>query len=232
MSIDHGAAELHAKTTPLSRIILGGQDGLVNVLGVVLGVAIAANETRIILAAGLAATFAESISMAAVVYTSEMAEKDHYLAVRTQKERAIEEESKRAVEELQNIYRAKGFSDTLVDQVAKHISQRKSLFLSTLIREGTGLSPIRTRDVALDSALVGVSAVVGSFIPLLPFFFLPIRSSIAVSLVVSTLALFAVGVYKAKRTVGKPLRSGIEIAVIGMGAALVGYGIGLLFKTQ
>src|SRR3990172_9289019 len=63
------AGEEHAQPGLLSDFILGSQDGLVNVLGVLLGVAIAAaNSTavdpfRIILAGGLAATFAESISM-------------------------------------------------------------------------------------------------------------------------------------------------------------------------
>jgi hypothetical protein len=49
----------------LSEIILGGQDGLVNVAGVILGLAAATNESRIIIAGGLAATFAESISSGA-----------------------------------------------------------------------------------------------------------------------------------------------------------------------
>ncbi|HHH41004.1 MAG TPA: VIT family protein, partial [Chloroflexi bacterium] len=62
---------LHASAgAGLAEVILGGQDGLVNVLGVILGVAAASADQRIILAAGLAATFAESVSMAAGVYTS------------------------------------------------------------------------------------------------------------------------------------------------------------------
>ena len=62
----------------LRDIILGGQDGLVNVLGVILAVASATNDVKIVLIAGLAATFAESISMAAVAYTSSKAERDYY----------------------------------------------------------------------------------------------------------------------------------------------------------
>src|SRR5437870_5142884 len=64
----------------LRDIILGGQDGLVNVLGVVLGVAAATAQLRIIMAAALAATFSESIAMAGVAYTSSLAERDYYLA--------------------------------------------------------------------------------------------------------------------------------------------------------
>src|SRR5256885_7388201 len=56
-------AEKHAQPSLLSDFILGSQDGLVNVLGVILGVAVASRDITIILAGGLAATFAESISM-------------------------------------------------------------------------------------------------------------------------------------------------------------------------
>ena len=72
--------EPHRGKFTLSDVILGGQDGLVNVLGVILGVAAASHDPRIIVAAGLAATFAGSISMGAVAYTSTVAEADHYKA--------------------------------------------------------------------------------------------------------------------------------------------------------
>jgi len=70
--------EHHLKSFNLPEIILGGQDGLVNVLGVILGVAAATVSSKIVIVAGLAATFAESISMAAVAYTSKLAEADYY----------------------------------------------------------------------------------------------------------------------------------------------------------
>src|SRR5690606_33608519 len=52
----------HRQASALSDVILGGQDGLVNVLGVILGVAAATRDPQIVLVAGLAATFAESVS--------------------------------------------------------------------------------------------------------------------------------------------------------------------------
>src|SRR5512147_1755504 len=68
----------HRQASALSDIILGGQDGLVNVLGVILGVAAATSDPRIVLVAGLAATFAESVSMGAVAYTSTLADSNLY----------------------------------------------------------------------------------------------------------------------------------------------------------
>src|SRR5512136_1684698 len=82
--------EQHKQPGLLSDFILGSQDGLVNVLGVILGVAIASQDFRIILAGGLAATFAESISMGAVAYTSTSARREFYLAELEREKREIE----------------------------------------------------------------------------------------------------------------------------------------------
>ena len=75
----------------LSDVILGGQDGLVNVLGVILGVAAASSDPRIVIAAGLAATFAESVSMGAVAYTSNLADAALYESERAREYRHIQE---------------------------------------------------------------------------------------------------------------------------------------------
>lgn len=82
----------HNNNFNLKDIILGEQDGLVNVLGVILGVAAATYEIKIIIVAGLAATFAESISMAAVAYTSTKASLSYYLAEEEREKREIKED--------------------------------------------------------------------------------------------------------------------------------------------
>src|SRR5574342_1046426 len=87
----HDHHDPHHGTFHLSDVILGGQDGLVNVLGVILGVAAATSDSRIVIAAGLAATFAESISMGAVAYTSKLAEHDHYRSEVERERREIRE---------------------------------------------------------------------------------------------------------------------------------------------
>jgi predicted membrane protein (TIGR00267 family) len=79
--------------------------------------------------------------------------------------------------------------------------------------------------------VVGFSAIVGSLIPLAPFAFLPITTSMWVSVVITALILFLVGVYKARMTVGHPGRSGLEMALIGTLSALVGFVVGMLLKV-
>ena len=107
-------AEEYKGSSNLRDIILGGQDGLVNVLGIVLGLAVASQDLRIILAGGLAATFAESVSMAAVVYTSTRAQQSFYESELTREKREIKEVPEMEVEEVREIYRKKGFSGKLL----------------------------------------------------------------------------------------------------------------------
>lgn len=151
-------------------VILGGQDGLVNVLGIVLAVATATNNARIILISGLAAAFAESISMAAVAYTSVEAGKEYY------------HKNKGNTHEFDN--------------------------------------PLR------DAIIVGLSAIIGSFIPLIAFLFWRVSSAVWIALIISTLALFITGLLKGKYTGVNPVKAGIELAVIGILAAIAGYLIG------
>lgn len=81
----------HRPTTGenLRDFILGAQDGIVNVLGLVLGVASATFDTKVVLISGLAGLFAESISMGAVAFTSSKAARDYYKKQKEKKEEAL-----------------------------------------------------------------------------------------------------------------------------------------------
>src|SRR2546427_10962774 len=81
----------HPKPTVLSDFILGSQDGIVNVLGIILGLSAATRDVRIILVATLAALGAESIAMGAVAYTSTRARRRLYLSQALQERRGVKE---------------------------------------------------------------------------------------------------------------------------------------------
>ncbi|MFZ4631697.1 MAG: VIT1/CCC1 transporter family protein [Patescibacteria group bacterium] len=217
------------KNSTLSDIILGGQDGLVNVLGVILGVAAATSSYKVIIAAGMAATFAESISMAAVALTSKMAERDHYFSELEREKREIKELPELEREEIREIYRDKGFDGALLEEIVAKITSNDEQWLKIMMKEELELTEIKNKDIYQGSFVVGFAALVGSFVPLTPFFLLPIGSAIICSLIVSAIVLLFVGIYKAKATVGSPWKTGIQMVLIGMGAALAGYYIGHLF---
>ncbi len=226
----HSRHDPHRQASGLSNVILGGQDGLVNVLGVILGVAAATQDARIVLAAGMAATFAESVAMGAVAYTSTVADQEFYESEREREHRHIENVPHLEEQEIREIYQRKGFEGELLERIVAKITEDKDVWVNVMLAEEHQLAPTTRMEAAKAAIIVGLSALIGSFIPLFPFFFVPVVTGIWFSLVVSALALFGFGAYKAKRTIGHPMKSGAEMFVIGMASAAVGYAVGLFFK--
>ena len=227
----HDHHDPHRHESRLADVILGGQDGLVNVLGVILGVAAATQDARIVIAAGLAATFAESISMGAVAYTSTLANDDLYLSEREREYRHIHLAPDVEIEEIRDIYRKKGFEGETLDKIVEVITSNPDVWVNVMMSEELQLTPPEKTNALRSALIVGVSALAGSLIPLLPFFFWTVGLSIWFSIVIAALTLFVVGIYKARVTVGRPLRSGLQMALIGTISALAGYLVGLIFKV-
>lgn len=227
----HNRKDPHQQASALSDIILGGQDGLVNVLGVILGVAAATGDTYIILVAGLAATFAESVSMGAVAYTSTIADADYYESEREREHRHIQEVPNLEREEIRSIYADKGFSGELLGRIVDTITASPEVWVAVMMSEELQLQPVDRRKALRSAIIVGIAAIVGSLIPLVPFLFVPVSTGILLAIGFSALVLFIVGAVKARMTVGHPGKSGLEMAVIGTVSALVGYAVGAVLRV-
>lgn len=229
--IHHNRTDPHKQGSGLSDFILGAQDGLVNVLGVVLGIAAATNDVRVVLVAGLATTFAESISMGAVAYTTTLADADLYQSEREREYRHIVEAPALETKEIRDIYESKGFKGDLLERIVQTITANKDVWVAVMMAEEHQLSPV-DRKTALKAAwVVGLSAIIGSLVPIAPFIFLSVATSMWTSVLFTAMVLFGIGIYKARVTVGKPMRSGLEMMVIGIVSAMAGYLVGVLLKV-
>ena len=111
------------------------------------------------------------------------------------------------------------------------ITANKDVWVAVMMAEELQLQPTDRSKATRSAIVVGFSAIIGSLIPLVPFIILPVAVSMVVAVLLSALTLFAVGAYKARATVGNPGKSGLEMAIIGTVSALVGYGVGLLFRV-
>lgn len=222
----------------LSDVILGGQDGLVNTLGVILGLAAASSDFRIIVAGGLAGAIAEAVSMGAVGYTSKVAERDFYQSKLNREKYEIDHMPEAEQQEIRDIYEKKGFKGELLEEVVRVVISDEKIWLNTMMQEELNLAPVDGKKPFRSAILIGITSFIGAIIPLIPFvvfYFLTIKfagditSASLIALAVSAVALFAVGVVKSKLTVGKWYRSGIQMLVIGILSALAGYVVGVLF---
>lgn len=227
----HESLDAHRHQSSLSDVILGGQDGLVNVLGVILGVAAATSDPRIVMAAGMAATFAESVSMGAVAYTSTQADRALYESEMEREHRHVHLVPAIERDEIRKIYKQKGFDGALLDQIVDTITANKDVWVAVMMAEELKLSPVHRGQALRSAIIVGGAAFIGSFIPLAPFVLMPVVPAMFTSVAIAAATLFAVGAYKARATVGHWGKSGVEMAVIGTLSALVGYIVGLFFQA-
>lgn len=224
--------EEHNGKVNFREFILGGQDGVVNVLGLVLGVASATNSTRIVIISGIVATVAESVSMAAVAYTSSKATKDYYEGMTQEETEYVSTKAKLESNEIRQIYYNKGFRGKILNDIVKKVTSDKKLWVETLLADKHKISKEEFKNPLKSTWVIGLATVIGSLIPLVPFFLFSVKTGIIASLLFSGLALFVVGALKAKLSIGSWKKSGLEMMVIGILAALVGYGVGLLLKVQ
>jgi predicted membrane protein (TIGR00267 family) len=99
-----------------------------------------------------------------------------------------------------------------------------------MMAEEHQLQPVNRTKAFRSAIIVGVAAIIGSLIPLVPFLFSPVTTAMILAIALSAVVLFVVGAIKARMTIGHPGKSGLEMAVIGTVSALVGYAVGALLK--
>lgn len=227
------------KNAFISSVILGGQDGIVNVLGVLLAVASATNDARIVVIAGVAAAFTESVSMLAVAYTSARADEDFYRAEEERELHEIDTMPEIEREEVRHIYFAKGFRGRHLEAIVKTITSNKDVWRDVMMQEELKMAKVDLEHARKEAGVVGVSVVLGSLFPLIPFLIalpqinlLSIGPAIYIAAFSSVAALFLAGYFKAKLTTGVPWKSGLEMSVVGGVAALLGYLVGAVMRVS
>ena len=83
-----------------------------------------------------------------------------------------------------------------------------------------------------DSLFMGISYIIGGFISVLPFFILQPAAAILPSATISITALFFIGYTKGCLAKINPLRSGLEMSLVSLTAALLGYLIGIFARNN
>ncbi len=218
-----------AGTNWLYDVILGGQDGLVNILGIILGVIAGSGSNTVLLATGFAAAITESISMGAVGYTSALSQRDFYRAQRAREEVHISEDPEAERQDIRDLYAQMGFSGELLEGVVETITANRDVWISTIMNQELHLQRVETPSILRSAVVITIATLIGHLIPLLPFLWLARTPAVITALVLAALVLFGVGVYSALTLVGDWRKDGARMVAIGLGAAGVGFAVGHLF---
>ena len=206
---------------------LGVSDGLITNVVFLSGFAGATSDIQLLRLAGIASMLAGAISMAFGGFLAQRSEYDLYHADAKREAGEIEQEPEEEKNELKDFYLAKGLTEDEAQKVVEKISVDKEKFLEDILMHELHVHKTRLENPIKMGGVIGLSFLIGALIPLAPFILLPTRdSSILAAILVSSLFLFLVGVWKGRIVGRKIWRSGLETLFIGLAASVLLYFIG------
>lgn len=220
---------LNARLNWLRAGVLGANDGIVSTAGLVVGVAGATSARDPILTAGLAGLVAGAVSMALGEYVSVSSQRDTQRTLLAEERRELAEDPAGELEELAQIYVAKGLSAATARQVAEELTENDAF--GAHVDAELGFDPEELTSpwqAALSSA---VSFTLGALLPVLAIVLPGPSVRVPVTFVAVLLALAATGSISA--TIGgSDRRTAIARVVLGGALAMiVTYAVGQLVGT-
>lgn len=211
--------------------LFGAQDGIISILTVVSTLSGATSDHHVVLLGGVATTIAEIFSMAAGEYMGSRSQRQVFEAQIARERTEVEERPKEAEAEVAFMLEQEGLERQRAGRVAAELATNKSVLLRTMVEKELGIAAepdVRAlRGALILSAALGVAALV----PLGPYLFFPITTALVLSIGLSAVALFLLGVAKSRFVEAGAVRSGLEIVVLGAFAGGAGYLFGTILPA-
>ena len=213
----------------LRNIIYGFNDGLTANFGLIAGVIGANVQPHIILLTGISGMFADALSMGSSGYLAAVSQGEVYEHEKKMEAEEIRLMPELEAEELSLVYQAKGMNKEDAQRLADEIIKNPELALKESVREELGISENATSPFR-EAWITGLATAIGALIPVAPFFFLEGSAAIWTSFTISMIAHFVVGAARSAFTGRGIFRSGMDMFVVGIGIAVIGYFIGELIS--
>lgn len=200
--------------------MLGADDGIVSTAAIIVGVAAAGSGRAAILTAGIAGLVAGAASMAAGEYVSVSSQADAERADLALEQRELREDPAGEEHELAEIYRGRGLSPQLADEVAAELSARDDI-LEVHARDELGMTALSHARPFQAAGASAASFTLGAALPLLAVILAPASIRIAVTMLATALALALTGGIGARLGGASPLRGALRVVVWGVAAMLL-----------
>jgi VIT1/CCC1 family predicted Fe2+/Mn2+ transporter len=212
----------------IRQLVFGSLDGLLVPLGVVSAVAGGTHNTQAVIVAGVAEAFAGALSMGAGEFIAGRSEAQVQLGEIEKERLEIEGDPEFEMAEMKALLENEGLSAEDANRVATTLVRYPDAFHKTMVEKELGLQ-VDPQTIKTPEALtMSASYIVGSFFPLIAYFFLPIQQALVVSILLTILALVVVGVIKGRLANLNLFRSALEVVVVGTVSALGGYLLGVV----
>ncbi|MGB8598401.1 MAG: VIT1/CCC1 transporter family protein [Burkholderiales bacterium] len=252
MSLYTKAPQGHAMPTDLAQVgqrhrnggggnlraaVFGVNDGLVSNASLIMGVAGAAADAKIILLTGVAGLIAGALSMASGEYVSVRSQREMYEYQIGLEADELDEYPEEEAAELALIYEARGMSASEAKKLSDSLIADPKKALDTLTREELGLNPDELGSPWGAAMASFFSFVAGALVPLLPFLLAAFfnfnnQASLIASVILTALSLFGVGATLSLFTGKNSFHGGLRMLLIGAGAGMVAFFIGKLLGVS
>lgn len=229
MSRMHSENHLVARIGWLRAAVLGANDGIVSTASLIMGVASASVGTSQVLVAGVAGLVAGAMSMAAGEYVSVSSQADTEAADLARERLELQSQPEAELDELTDIYVARGLSYDLARQVAVQLTANN--VLDAHARDELGIvehMAARPIEAALTSAM---TFAVGAALPLLMVILSPSGKLVYSVAIASLIFLALLGAIGARAGGANVLKASARVTFWGAFAMALTAGIGALVGT-
>jgi VIT1/CCC1 family predicted Fe2+/Mn2+ transporter len=212
----------------LRNVVYGFNDGLTANFGLVAGMigasAVAAHQTIVL--AGVAGLIADALSMGSSGYLAAKSEQEVYENEISMERTEIELMPEVERDELALIYEAKGMQRDAAHALATEVMADPQRMLEEQVQEELKISDAHTSPLR-EAWLTGFATAVGALIPVSPFFFLTGTAAMITAFALAMASHFLVGAARSVFTGRGVFRSGLDMFVVGLGVAVIGYYVGV-----
>lgn len=210
--------------------VLGANDGIVSVAGIVMGVAGATSERSPVFVAGVAGLVAGALSMAAGEYVSVNAQRDSEQAMLAMEATELEQMPQTELRELVKMYEGKGLSHETAKQVAQELTEHDALAAHADIEFGIDPEQLTSAWHAAFASMVAFT--IGGLLPLLTITLTPVSFRVWATVATVVVALAVAGVIQARLGFSPVAKAVARNVAGGLLAMVVTYLVGSLVGTH
>jgi VIT1/CCC1 family predicted Fe2+/Mn2+ transporter len=215
------------------ELVYGGMDGSVTTFAVVAGATGAHLDSSVVIILGLANLVADGFSMSVGSYLSVKSQKQQYEKEKKNEYWEIENMRESEVQEIRDIFKAKGFDGELLERVVEKITENNDHWVDIMMKHELEMVPETRGSIAIGSATF-VSFIIVGFIPLfiyvLDYIYELTVNLFLISSTLTFLAFIVIGLLKSYITKTNRLIGIVETLLLGTAAATLAYFVGVVLE--
>lgn len=206
--------------------VLGANDGIVSIAGLVVGVAGATTDSRPVLLAGVAGLAAGALSMAGGEYVSVSTQRDSEQALLAKERRELAEMPHLELQELTEMYAAKGLTEDVAAEVARQLTAHDALAAHAEIELGIDPHDLTSPWDAAFASMIAF-AIAGT-LPLLAITLPSVSLRVPITVAAVVVALTLTGWVSARLGKSRPLPAIVRNVGVGVVAMGLTFAVGLV----